>query len=159
MGSRSESYQETKGSTEKVVFEMRIAIWLGWWHLEGLTQGYSKRRRQNLQRCRTHRQRSKFRLFLWCQCHQRIKLKGAWPKLRLLARQGRDGLVSLPALTLYTFPRCSYCSECILQKHGRRAVGYVRIHFILQKDHTERTEPGLKTRERSEHQNQYSVLL
>lgn len=63
MGSRSESRQETEGSTEKVVFEMRIAIWLGLWHLEGLTQGYSKQRRQNLQRCRTHRQWSKFRLF------------------------------------------------------------------------------------------------
>lgn len=42
MGSRSESRQETEGSTEKVVFEMRIAVWLGLWHLEGFTQGYSK---------------------------------------------------------------------------------------------------------------------
>ena len=84
MGSRSESRQETEGSTEKVVFEMRIAIWLGLWHLEGLTQGYSKQRGQNLQRCKTDSGASSF---LLVQCHQRIKTKGAWPELSLLGKE------------------------------------------------------------------------
>lgn len=121
MGSRSESRQETEGSTEKVVFEMRIAIWLGLWHLEGLTQGYSKEKTEFAEM--QDRQWSKF--FSVGPVSPEDKDKRGVARTESL-RQGEDGLVSLPALfTPYTFPHCSHTVQ-----HGR-TVGYVRIHFML----------------------------
>lgn len=124
MGSRSESRQETEGSTEKVVFEMRIAIWLGLWHLEGLTQGYSKQRGQNLQRCKTDSGASSGFSSVGPVSPEDNDKRGVARTEAL--RQGEDGLLSLPALfTLYTFPHCPHTVQ------PGRTVGYVRIHFML----------------------------